>query len=315
MSYFRTYPDDLEYFDKEFQKLYKQYEKDNIKWKELPPAKTFCLKINEDNLDYPLLPLSGVLEEIINLEDLQAVQSVVDELSAYKMIWAKIPTIQGSNTPDDFAIDLNLAAEFYNKLLDLVPEGVNLAMSPMDLDTLEFTGNSAAEDTNTLNKAYQNLIETNGSIVLNSNRISNSESFKQAMMVECIDAMKPITQINAWINLYLKLNFKIENTVVEFDDTSPYFAEEKIKELKEAGQYGLPVKLQYASMLKLNPMKERGLAFVENMLGLGVTEWTRPLISSNTQSGNDPSNDGSKGAPTKDSTEISGDGVATRDKK
>jgi hypothetical protein len=231
------------------------------------------------------------------------------------MIWAKIPTIQGSNTPDDFAIDLNLAADFYNKLLDLVPEGVNLAMSPMDLDTLEFTGNSAAEDTNTLNKAYQNLIETNGSIVLNSNRITNSESFKQAMMVECIDAMKPITQINAWINLYLKLNFKIENIVVEFDDTSPYFAEAKIKELKEAGQYGLPVKLQYASMLKLNPMKERGLAFVENMLGLGVTEWTRPLISSNTQSGNDPSNDGSNGAPTKDSTEISGDGVATRDKK
>ena len=44
--------------------------------------RTFCLKVNEDNLDYPLLPLSGVLEEIINLEDLQAVQSVVDELSA-----------------------------------------------------------------------------------------------------------------------------------------------------------------------------------------------------------------------------------------
>ena len=315
MSYFRTYPDDLEYFDKEFKKLYTQYEKDNIKWKELPPAKTFCLKINEDNLDYPLLPLSGVLEEIINLEDLQAVQSVVDELSAYKMIWAKIPLISGSNNPDDFAIDLNLAADFYRKLLDLVPPGVNLAMSPMDLDTLEFTGNSAAEDTNTLNKAYQNLIETNGSIVLNSNRITNSESFKQAMKVECIDAMKPITQINAWINLYLKLNFKIENTVVEFDDTSPYFIEDKIKELKEAGQYGLPVKVQYASLLKLTPMKERGMSFIENMLGLGVTEWTRPLISSNTQSGNDPSNDGSNGAPKKDSTEISGDGVATRDKK
>ena len=47
MSYFRTYPDDLEYFDKEFQKLYRQYESDNIKWKELPIEKTFCIKISD----------------------------------------------------------------------------------------------------------------------------------------------------------------------------------------------------------------------------------------------------------------------------
>ena len=43
---------------------------------------------------------------------------------------------------------------------------VTVAISPMDLDTIDFNANSTAEDTNTLNKAYQNLIETNGSIVL-----------------------------------------------------------------------------------------------------------------------------------------------------
>ena len=103
---------------------------------------------------------------------MQAVQNVVDELGAYKLIWAKIPTISGTKDVDDFAIDLNLANEFYKKLLGIIPEGVNLAMSPMDLDTIDFNANSTAEDTNTLNKAYQNLIETNGSIVLNSNRIT-----------------------------------------------------------------------------------------------------------------------------------------------
>lgn len=315
MSYFRTYPDDLEYFDKEFQTLYKQYEKDNIKWKELPIEKGFGWKINIDNLDYPIVPLSGLLEDIINLEDLKAVQKAADELGAYKLIWAKINTLSGTNEPDDFEIDLTLANEFYKKLAAILPEGIDIGLSPMDLNVIDFNKNSAAEDTNTLNKAYQNLIETNGSIVLNSNRITNSESFKKAMMVECIDAMKPIEQINAWVNLYLKLNHGIENFVVEFDNTSPYFVEDKIKTLKEAGQYGVPVKLQYASLLNVTPMKERGMAFIENMLGLGVTDWTKPLVSSNIQSGNIENGDGSDGAPTKDSTDISGDGVATRDKK
>lgn len=315
MSYFRTYPDDLEYFDKEFQSLYRKYESDNIKWKELPIEKTVCFKINIDNLDYPIVPFSGLLEEIINLEDLQAVQNVVDELGAYKLIWAKIPTISGTKDVDDFAIDLNLANEFYKKLLSIIPDGVNFAMSPMDLDTIDFNQNSTAEDTNTLNKAYQNLIETNGSIVLNSNRITHSEAFKKAMMVECFDAMKPVDQINAWVNLYLKNNHGIENFIVEFSNTSPYFIEDKIKELKEAGQYGLPVKLEYAAMLNETPMKERGMAFLENALGLGTTDWINPLVSSNTQNGSLENGDGSEGAPTKDSTDISSDGVKSRDKK
>lgn len=315
MSYFRTYPDDLDYFDKEFQTLYRKYENDNIKWKELPIEKTLCFKINIDNLDYPIVPFSGLLEEIINLEDLQAVQNVVDELGAYKLIWAKIPTISGTKDVDDFAIDLNLANEFYKKLLSIIPDGVNLAMSPMDLDTIDFNANSTAEDTNTLNKAYQNLIETNGSIVLNSNRITHSEAFKKAMMVECFDAMKPVDQINAWINLYLKNNHGIENFIVEFSDVSPYFVEDRIKTLKEAGQYGMPVKLEYASLLNETPMKERGMAFIENALGLGVTDWITPLVSSNTQSGLSENGDGSEGAPVKDDTDISSDGVSTRDKK
>lgn len=315
MSYFRAYPDDLEYFDKEFQTLYKQYEKDNIKWKPLPVERTIALKINIDNLLYPILPFSGLLEEIINIEDLQAIQNAVDELQAYKLIWAKIPTISGTNQVDDFAIDLNLANSFYQKLLNIIPDGVNVALTPMDLETIDFTKNAAAEDSNTLNKAYQNLIEANGSIVLNSSKITNSESFKKAMMVECLDAMKPVEQLNAWINLYLKNNHGIENFIVEFDDTSPYFIEDRIKTIKEAGQYGLPLKLMYSSLLNITPAKERGMAFLEKTLGLGVTDWVTPLVSSNVQSGLSENGDGSEGAPTKDDSDISSEGVATRDKK
>jgi hypothetical protein len=312
MSYFRTYPDDLEYFDKEFQKLYRQYESDGVKWKELPFGRAFAWKINIDNLDYPIPPYASIFEEIIDLEDLQAVQRVVDELGAYKLIWAKIPTISGTKDIDDFAIDLNLANDFYQKLLGILPEnGIAVGLSPMDLDVLDLSGDTAADQTTALSKAYSQLIETNGSLVLNSNRITNSESFKKAMMVECIDSMKPVVQINAWINVYLKLFHNIENWCVEFSDVSPYFVEDRLKLLKESGGMGLPVKLEYISLLGSNPVKERGMSYMEEILGLGTTDWIHPLVSSNVQSG--ASDTG--GAPVKDGDELSDEGVATRDKK
>ena len=230
------------------------------------------------------------------------------------MIWAKIPTLQGTNTPDDFAIDLNLANNFYQKLLSIVPEGITFGLSPMDLNTIEFNNNSAAEDTNTLSKAYSNLIEAQGSIVLNSNRITNSESFKKAMSVECNDSMKPVVQINAWLNLYLKMVYKVENWVVEYSDISPYFVDDRLKLLKEAASYGMPVKLEYMSLLGSNPIKERGMSYVENMLGLGTTDWITPLVSSNVQGANTGDED-TGGAPVKDDGDISAEGIATRDKK
>ena len=45
-------------------------------------------------------------------------------------------------------------------------------MSPMDLDSIDFKSNDA-EDTNIISKAYENIINANGGIVLNQNKITN----------------------------------------------------------------------------------------------------------------------------------------------
>ena len=93
------------------------------------------------------------------------------------------------------------------------------------------------------------------------------------------------------------------------------FFSNSIKTIKEAGQYGLPIKLEYASLLQMNPMKERGMSYLESMLGLGRTDWVNPLVSSNTQGGLEENGDGSEGAPVKDGDDLTDEGVATRDKK
>ena len=310
-SYFNGNEDQLEYYDKEFTTLYNQFKKDNIRWKQLPIERTICLKIDLDNLDYAIPPLSGLLENIISITDLQAAQAEIDSLQNYKLVWGKLDTLQGTSIPDDFAVNLDLALAFMKKLGVELPDNVSYGLSPMDLDVIEFKDNDAS-DTNVLSKAYSNLIESNGSIVMNSNKITNSNSFKMAMRVECEDAMKPVVQINAWLKLYLKYNHKVETIAVEFSDISPYFMDDEIEKYTKLAGLGLPVKTELASMIRANPQKSFGMDFLERrLLKLGTERWTNALVSSNTQS---PSASNTVGAPTKDDGNLTDEGEASRDK-
>ena len=310
MSFFRGNEEALEYYDEEFTTLYNQFTNDNIRWKQLPLEKTICIKIDPDNLDYSIPPLSGLMEQVISLTDLQAAQDEIDSLQNYKMVWGKLNTISGSKNINDFEIDLDLALAFMRKINDALPDNVGYGLSPLDLDTIEFKDNDAS-DTNVLSKAYSNLIEANGSIILNSNRITNSTSFKLAMKAECEDAMAPTTQLNAWLKFYLRYNYNVETIVVEYSDISPYFMDDEIEKYTKLAGLGLPIKTELAAMVRANPQKSLGMNYLEqNLLKLGTENWVNPLVSTNTQS----AVDGENGAPTKDETELSPEGEASRDK-
>ena len=310
VSFFTKDEKQLEYYDKEFQKLYNQYRTDNIKWKQLPIERTICIKIDPDNLDYSIPPLSGLMEQVISLTDLQAAQDEIDSLQNYKMVWGKLDTISGTKSPDDFSVDLDLALAFMKKINDALPDNVGYGLSPLDLNTIEFKDNDAS-DTNVLSKAYSNLIEANGSIILNSNRITNSTSFKLAMLAECEDAMAPVTQLNAWLKFYLKYNHNVETIAVEYSDISPYFMNDEIDKYTKLAGLGLPIKTELASMVRANPQKSMGMNYLEqNLLKLGTQNWINPLVSTNTQSGN-PTDTG--GAPTKDDGELTDEGESTKD--
>ncbi len=305
----------LDVYDPVFKKMYNRYQSDkSLIWQELPVERTFCIKINDDNMAYPVPPLSGMFNSLIDLVDLSQIQALKDEMSAYKLIWGKLETISGSKEVDDFEVDLQLAGDFMAKLQSVLPENISVALSPMDLDSIEFASNTA-EDTNIINKAYSNLVEANGDIVLNSNRITNSASFNMAVLAESMSAMAPVNQINAWINLYIKNNLGVEDVIVEFSDVSKYFEKDRIEQLLKLGQYGMPVKSELASLAGLNPVKARSMEYIEEKLGLAKTVWIAPLVSSNTQSGIGDNGDGSEGAPTKDGGDLSDEGQSTRDKK
>ena len=300
----------LEVYDPIFKKMYNKYKNDSsLRWQELPIENTFCIKINTDNMDFPIPPLSGLFDSIINLADLQAVQDLKDELEAYKLVWAKIDTISGSKDVDDFEIDLDLANAFYQKLLAVLPENIALALTPMDLNTIDFQSNNA-NDVNIISEAYENIINANGGIVLNQNKITNSASFKLALQFDSMDAMAPVEQINAWANLWILNHLGETGMIVEFSDVSPYFVNDRIDQLLKVAQYSVPCKLELASLISANPSKERGMSYLEKVLGLGKTSWNQPLVSSNTFTGE--SGDGSEGRPESDEP-LSDEGEKTKD--
>lgn len=299
----------LDVYDPIFKKLYNKYDADSsLRWQELPIERTFCIKINDDNLNYPVPPFSGMFDSLINLVDLQGVQDLKDELSALKLIWAKIDTISGTKEVDDFAIDLELANDFYQKMQEALPDNVFMALSPMDLDSIDFISNTA-EDTNIINKAYMNLVEANGDIVSNSNKITNSTSFKLALLADSMSAMAPVKQINTWVNLYVKNHLNIDDVTVEYSDVSKYFEEDRLNLLLKIAQYGVPVKQELASLVGLNSAKCRSMEYLEDKLGLSKRTWINPLVSSNTQSGTP---DNSDGRPLSDEP-LSDEGESTRD--
>ena len=267
-------------------------------------------------LDYPIPPLSGLFDSIISLADLQAVQDLKDELEAYKLIYAKIDTISGTKDVDDFEIDLELANKFFQKLQAALPDNIAIAMSPMKLEAIDFNSNNA-NDVNIISEAYENIINANGGIVLNQNKITNSASFNKALQFDSMDAMAPVEQINAWINLWVLNHLGETGMIVEYSDVSPYFVDDRIDKLLKMAQYGVPVKLELASLLNANPIKERGMSFMEDALGLGTTSWAHPLVSSNVQNGDMSENgDGSDGrSKTENPNDLSDEGQKTRDKK
>jgi hypothetical protein len=131
-------------------------------------------------------------------------------------------------------------------------------------------------------------------------------------MADSFSAMAPVTQINTWINLYIKHNLGVESVIVEFSDVSEYFKPDRIDLLLKLGQYGVPIKSELASLAGLNPAKCRSMEYIEEKLGLAKSKWIAPLVSSNIQSGLTENGDGSDGRPESDGP-LSDEGEATKD--
>lgn len=305
-SYFKKRQELLEYWDSEFKKKYNAYEGDSkLKWQELDPERTICIKVGYEDPTLCIPPYIGLFESIIDNIDLQSIVSVKDELSIYKLLVARLEHMQGSDDPNDFEIDIDVALDYYRKFEASLPDCVSSVISPLPIEPIEFKG-TTTDDTDMVANSMSNLFKiSGGSMVLNDEK-SGASIFRAHIIADMMQALKPLLgQIEKWMNRHLY--YILSNpSIVKYLETSPWMKNEKKKELIESAQYGVPVKMAVAALDGFSPLEVLRMQFLENDT-LGLHDAWIPLQSSYTQSGNDSNQ--------KDITELGDDGAETREKE
>lgn len=301
----------LEYWDKEFTTKFNAYNSDSkLRWQELDPERTWVLKFNYDQTDRVIPPFAALFENLIDLVDLQSITSLKDQMSIYKLLVAKIDTLSGATDPDDFAVDLNTAVDFYNKMVSTISqESIGIVLSPMEITPINFE-KSDTDDVNQISKANSNLWEAAGvSQILDNEKLTGASAVRAAQILDGLYAQNPLLwQIQARVNRWLDFILPDNGMRVKYIPVTPYNKSEKITELKDAASLGLPVKMQYMSLLGISPLEAYSIAHLENNILKLQDSWKYPLQSSYTQNGENES-----GGQTKSTTDLTDEGDKTRD--
>ena len=301
----------LEVWDKEYQQKYRKFEGDtSLRWQELDTARAF--KIDVADIDLIISPFASLFEGLIDLVDLQSLMAVKDSLDIYKLLVMKIPLLN-SKSPDDLALNLNLAKKFYNLALESLPPEIGLILSPgMDVDSISFDKN-ATSDTNAIADSYQNLMEQTGiSQIFDSSRLTGGTSVQMSMLSDALMATKGLMQqIEAFVNERIQMEYPNSMAYIKFIDVTTYDKKDRINTIKEAASSGLPVKQEWMTLLGYDPLEAMASDWLETQLGLAMTKWVNPVKTSYTQS--DGSDTG--GAPTKEDGDLTDEGAETKDKE
>jgi len=314
-AYFDAYPDDLEWWDSEFKEKYNKWKNGTEEqWQQLDANKTFCLKINMDDLGLILPPFVALFEPIIDLIDLQSIEAVKEALSAYKLVYMTAETLERAERPNQFKVDLDMAVAYYKKFKDSLPDEVASGISLLPIDTVDFKG-TTPEDTNMISNSMANLFQNGGvSQILDRKNMSGAVPFTAAMISDTMYALRPLLpQIEAWVNRYINYSLNGASTRIKYLMVSPYTKQTYKESVVNAAQYGVPVKLQIAAMHSTDPLESYQTQYLENGILKCHSEWI-PLLSSFTQSSTARTDEQIKNITGEGSEEKTDENISEEDK-
>lgn len=310
MSFYKKHEYLIDYLGEPFSSMYSAYGGDNSKkWQPMPDEYALCTKYRLESWETVCPPYSGLFIDLIGLLNLADVQAVADEQQVYKLITATIPLLKNSDIPDDWAVDVNTALEYYKRLEESLPDYVGSVISPIPLDVLSFSEDQTT-DTTKIQKATKEVLNTSGGAqILNSSSISGAEAFRSATRADTELAISSLLgQISGWANR--RLSYLVsEPAKVKFFEVSAYTKDEFKESLQKDLNYGFVSALAINSLNGFSELDTLSLNYLEKDI-LNLNERFIPLQTASTQSGN---NEG--GAPEKSNTEISDEGDKTRDKQ
>lgn len=299
----------LENWDSMFRDGYAMYQQDstNNKWILLDPLKTICIKADNANYKETIPFFVGMFEPLLDLIDARTLQRNRDIVQNYKMVLQKIPISTDKHDIDEFSIELDTAMKFYNMLLNILPDGVGAALTPMDIDTIDFKPDDNANDL--LSSSMKSVFDDSGvSEMLFNSQKSGSIGLDASIKTDVALSWQLVESIEKWVQRYII--FKDSSNSYNFEILkSDIFNRDKVitSELSLANN-GLPNKMRLAASAGMNPLNTLSSLVFENDI-LDLASKFVPLQTSFTMSSSDQG-----GAPEKDESDLSDEGASTKDK-
>lgn len=319
MSHFQSNEDTLSSWADEIQQKYRQWKamkNRNPKlspWVELDAENTICIKINEEMLEtFP--PFAGSFDAIFDIEAFKQLRKDKEEIGNYMLITQELPMRKDSENNNDFLMDRDMFMYFHNMVADTVPDNVGVATSPMKLDVVRFDKDKV--DSDGVANAERDFWSGNGTsqLLFNADK-STSQGLLMSIKTDEEIVFGVLTQIERWVNRFLKFNFKDLMFSVSILHVTHFNRKEMFDMYFQAGQFGIPVKNHISAVVGFSPIETMNMAYLENDL-LKMHEEFIPLMSSHTMGADDIAGvkNGEDGRPKKDSTEVSDETARSQDK-
>lgn len=312
MSKFKnqTMQDLLQWLGDPLLSMYREYERTGEKWIHMDDRYAACFKFRTDDIDHILPPLMAIFQELAARNDRADLQAIADELSVYKLLLIPMETISGSKRSDDFEVTPELMIDYYNRMLDSLPDYIAAALIPADVDkdnVLDFSSTTSDNDIDRLEQSDKTLLGTaGGGAVLNANMITSTAAFKAWLKSETEFAISPIIpQIQGFTNRMLKYDCGGNACDVKYFEVSIYTKEDVQATLLESCQYGFSNRLAYNTFNGIDERTTISMLYFENNI-LGMPEKMIPLSSSYTQTSEDV------GRPESSDDELSDSGERSR---
>ena len=272
----------------------------------IPYENSLCLKYNND-FTYLYSPFYPLIADILDIDDMKDLGKAKSEADAYKLIYFKIPV------DDDGHITMGdeLIYPFIEMMKSIVPDRFGVSLSPMDMELIE-SKSTVSDDKNKVEQAVDNYYSQAGvSKALISSASSGSE-LKLSMKVDSSDIYRLYRQIEAWMDLQMKLRgyiYEDYQFAYHILPTTIFDVDDYIDRQLKLAQASLPVKGTLLAATGVNTAKMLGNSFTEQMFKEDIFDKWEVLKTSYTTA-----NDGAEsGAPMKDETEISDITQKTRD--
>lgn len=280
----------------------------DYEWYRLDPDKVFCLTACPDDEFYAPLPFFLPLFELI-LDDID-LQELINNRTAlenYVLLVSKIPTVQGSENVDDFALSIELVQQMQALIDKVVPELVGTVYSPMELEAITFPQSNTTEANDKLAQSVQNIFSNAGAsqLVISGGTSTNSVGLKHAIQNDISTCWMLVDKIESWYNHYIK-NVLSDGYSFKIHKITWYNQEEYQNFMKDAATLGGSA-MDYLTSLMGNPYEAYCKLMFEN--SIGIKNLMIPLQTSYTQS----SQNNIGGAPTKNDDDLSDSAIATRD--